>query len=131
MQTLDGVHVLLVDDDFDSREVMKMILGYQGALVVPAADAKSALAILATFKPDVFITDISMPDQDGTSLVREARENGRLDDVPTLAVSAFSPNDEPARNGEFDAYLQKPVDPNELCTTVQALAHRKKPPSQR
>jgi CheY-like chemotaxis protein len=130
MQPLDGIHVLLVEDHSDSRDIMKMVMEYQGALVVPAPNAKHALAILTTLTPDVLITDISMPGQDGVELVREARERGLLENVPTLAVSAFSPNDKRAREAGFDAYLQKPVDPNQLCTTVQALAHRRKLPGQ-
>ena len=129
IQTLDGVHVLLVEDHADSRDIMRMVMEYQGAVVVPVADAKSALAALTTLKPDVLVTDISMPEQDGIALIREARERGILDGVPTLAVSAFAPNDERARGAGFDAYLRKPPDPNELCSTVQALAQRKKPPT--
>jgi len=129
MQTLDGIHVLLVEDDGDSREIMKIVMEYQGALVLSVPDAESALAAMTTLKPDVLVTDISMPDRDGIVLIREARERGVLDGVPTLAVSALAPNHPRAKEGGFDAYLQKPVDPNELCGTVQALARRRKPPT--
>jgi CheY-like chemotaxis protein len=130
MQTLDGIHVLLVEDHSDSRDIMKMVMEYQGALVVPAPDAKTALRFLATLRPDVLVTDISMPGQDGVELLHEARARGVLDGVPTVAVSAFAPSDKRALEAGFDAYLQKPVDPNQLCTTVQALAHRRKLPGQ-
>jgi CheY-like chemotaxis protein len=129
MQTLDGIHVLLVEDHSDSREVMKMVMEYQGALVVPVPDANSALAVLATLKPDVLVTDIAMPEKTGIELVAEARNRGLLEGVPTLAVSAAL-SDKRAQPGTFDAYLQKPVDPTQLCTTVQALARRRRPPSQ-
>lgn len=129
-QTLDGVHVLLVEDDEDCREVMQLIMEYQGALVVPAHDAEAGLAVMATMKPDVLVTDINMPPGDGGIwLLREGRQRGFLEDVPVLAVSALA--DERLREAGFDAYLLKPVDPNELCSTVQALARRRTPPSQR
>lgn len=126
MQTLDGVHILLVDDDPDSREVMKLVMEYQGGLVVAVANTKTALAVLATMKPDALVTDIAMPEEDGFALVREARQRGVLDGVPTLALTAFTFSQAQVREAGFDAYLRKPVDPNKLCTTVQELVRRRR-----
>ena len=125
MQTLDGVHLLLVEDDPDSREIMKLVMEYQGALVLAVPDAKAALAVLAAMRPDALVTDISMPQQDGVDLVREARQHGLLEQVPTLAVTAFSFSEAQLRDAGFDAYLRKPVDPNKLCQTVQELVRRR------
>lgn len=122
--------MLLVEDHTDSRDIMKMVMEYQGALVVPAPDATTALSYLTTLKPDVLVTDISMPGQDGIELLREARARGLVEGLLTLAVSASAANAQRAREAGFDAYLQKPVEPNQLCTTVQALARRRKPPGQ-
>jgi CheY-like chemotaxis protein len=106
MQALSGGHVLLVEDHADSRDIMKVVMEYQGALVVPVPDAKSALAAMRTLKPDVLVTDISMPEEDGIALIREAREEGILEGVPTLAVSAFSPNDNRAREEGVAAVIR-------------------------
>jgi CheY-like chemotaxis protein len=128
-QTLDGIHVLLVEDDADAREVMKLIMEYQGALVVDVDDAKSALAIMATMRPDVLVTDISMPEHDGLWLVEQVRERDDLEDVPILAVTALQLGAQQIEKNGFNAYLRKPIDPNALCTTVQALARRRPPPN--
>ena len=130
MQTLDGIHILLVQDEPDNREVMKLVMEYQGGFVVAVPDAESALAVLATMKPDALITDLSMPKQDGAAFVEDARQRGLLDGVPTLAVTAFTFSKAQLRELGFDAYLRKPVDPNGLCTTVQALARRRPVPGQ-
>jgi CheY-like chemotaxis protein len=126
MQPLAGIHVVLVEDDPDARTVMQLIMEYQGALVLPAGDSKSALEMLATVKPDVLVSDISMPDHDGFWLLNEARRLGRLTGVPTLAVTALDLDPAELRDGGFDAGLRKPVDPNALCNSVQALARGRK-----
>ena len=119
---LEGLHVVLVEDNADTRNVMNLVMGYQGALVVDATDAKIALELLAKMKPNVLVLDINMPDHDGIWLVREARQLGYLEDVPTLAVSALDPASEHVRGAGFDAYLRKPVEPDELCLTVHRIA---------
>ena len=129
MQPLTGIHVLLVDDDPDAREIMQLVMEYQGALVLGAPDAKSALGQLATLKPDVLVSDINMPGHDGFWLLEEARRLDRLDGVPTLAVTALALTPQQLKEAGFNAYLRKPVDPNELCNTVQALARRRNPPT--
>jgi CheY-like chemotaxis protein len=127
-QTLDGVHLLLVEDDMDARDVMKLVMEYQGALVVAVEDAKSALSIMTTIRPDVLVTDINMPEHDGVWLIEQARERGCLGTVPILAVTALDLAPHQIETSGFSAYLRKPVDPNTLCTTVQALARRRPPP---
>ena len=129
-KTLDGVHVLRVEDNADAAEVMKMVMEYQGGLVITAADAKTtALGILRGLRPDVLVTDVGLPDQDGITLVREARQLGLLNGAPVLAVTALDLSSDAMKAAGFDAYLRKPVEPNRLCGTVQSLAaqHRQKP----
>ena len=132
MQTLDGVHVLLVDDNADTLELFTKVMTYQGALVIPVTNAKAALNTLTALRADVLITDITMPEHDGFWLLREARNQGVLKGIPVLAVTALGPQH--ARRLDeagFDAHLFKPVDPNELCTTVQALARGRKEVAER
>jgi CheY-like chemotaxis protein len=76
---LNGIQVLLVDDDEDLLEIMQLILESQGALVISTSNAEAALAALATMKPDVLALDIRMPRRDGWSLLNEARSRGHLE----------------------------------------------------
>ena len=126
MQPLAGVHVLLVDDDDDSRDIMRTIMEYQGALVIVATSAKAALIVMETMKPDVLVSDINMPEHDGFWLLGEAHKRGWLDGVATLAVTALDFTAQQMTDAGFDSYLRKPVDPNMLCNTVQALARGRK-----
>ena len=105
---------------------MKLIMEYQGALVITASDAKAALAVLATMKPDVLVSDITMPGHDGWWLLREARSRGHLDGTPALAITALDVGPEQLADGGFEDYLRKPIDPQALCNTVQSLARGRK-----
>ena len=126
MHPLSGLHVLLVEDEEDARAVMKMVMEYQGALVMTASEAEAALSIMDTVKPDVLISDISMPGHDGWWLIREARRLGKLDGTPALAVTALELKPQQITDAGFQAYLRKPVDPQDLCNTVQMLARGRK-----
>ena len=120
-RTLDGVHILLVEDNADASEVMKMVLESQGGLVMTSSYAMTALGFLARLRPDVLLTDVGLPDVDGIGLVREARTRGLLESVPVLAVTAVEMGQRDVDAAGFDAYLRKPVEANRLCETVQAL----------
>jgi CheY-like chemotaxis protein len=124
---LDGLRVVLVDDDEDVRDVIQIIMEGQGARVVPAADAETALAVLESMTPDILVSDIRMPRHDGWWLVNQARSQGFLDGVPTLAVTGFDVTLQQLDARTFDEYLRKPVDAHHLCMTVRRLA-RDRPP---
>jgi CheY-like chemotaxis protein len=83
---------------------------------------------METMKPDVLVSDITMPEYDGFWLLREARRRRWLDGVATLATTALELRPQQITDGGFDSYLRKPVDPNELCDTVQRLARGRKEP---
>jgi CheY-like chemotaxis protein len=123
---LDGLRVVLVEDDADVRDVLQMTMEARGAQVVTAADADMALAVLARMTPDILVSDIRMPRHDGWWLVREARGRGHLDGVPTLAVTGFDVKLQQMDASGFDEYLRKPVDADHLCRTVQRLARDRK-----
>jgi CheY-like chemotaxis protein len=119
---LVGVHVLVVDDDDDSRELTRTILGYCGALVTVVASAMEAMHVLERITPDVLLTDISMPGHDGYWLISAVRklppeEGGR---IPAVAVTAHGRLHGPDRTlaAGFQAHVQKPIDPWELCRTL-------------
>jgi signal transduction histidine kinase/CheY-like chemotaxis protein len=92
---LDGVHVLVVDDDADAREVLMRLLERVGAVVVTADSAPAAVAALANARPDVLISDLGMPDQDGFDLIRQLRDDGHdAQDLPAVALTAFVQKDD-------------------------------------
>ena len=123
---LDGVCVLLVDDEADAREMMAAALETCGATVVAAASARDALQALGRVPVDVLLADIAMPEQDGYELIREIRSarTGRTAAVPAAAVTAHARDDERQRAlaAGFQMHLAKPIDPATLAHAVAALA---------
>ncbi|HEY2932309.1 MAG TPA: response regulator [Acidobacteriota bacterium] len=125
---LNGVRIVVVDDELDCRELLGFILRDQGADVKIAASASEALKLFAQHKPDLLLVDIAMPGEDGYSLVRKVRSlapaAGGL--VPAVAVTAFSrPQDRVlAQSAGFQAHAAKPVDPDKLLNLVASLTGR-------
>ncbi len=123
---LDGIRVLVVDDELDSREVMAHTLEDCGASVSLAGNAREALEILEQAEMDVLLADIAMPDQDGYSLIRQIRSSpaGRIATIPAAAVTAHARDEErrQALAAGFHLHLAKPFEPGQLMRTVQALA---------
>jgi signal transduction histidine kinase/ActR/RegA family two-component response regulator len=119
---LQGVRVLTVDDNFDTRELVATILEQQGAEVSSAVSAKAALALLREELPDILICDISMPGDDGYELLRTIRSRPRNagGNLPAIALTASARQEdrERALQAGFDAYLAKPVEPGELIHVV-------------
>jgi signal transduction histidine kinase/DNA-binding response OmpR family regulator len=123
---LDGINVLLVDDDDDGRELMAQALIAHGADVMPVSSAKMALDELRRARPHVLVSDIAMPDIDGYELIRCVRALPATDGgaTPALAVTAHAGKDVPARALEsgYDRYAAKPMDIENFISTVAALA---------
>jgi DNA-binding response OmpR family regulator len=119
---LEGIQVLLVDDDEDLLAVMQLILESQGALVITTSTAEAALDTLSTTKPDVLVLDIMMPHRDGWSLLNEARGRGDLDGVPVLAVTGLDLGRDQIEQAGLSGYLPKPMDAKALCLAVARLA---------
>jgi CheY-like chemotaxis protein len=119
---LANVKALLVDDDDDARDMLSALLGEEGARVQAANSTSAAIEAFSSFAPDVVISDIAMPEQDGYDLVRAIRaQEGRGDAVPIIALSAMTRNQDRvrAREAGFSEYLNKPVDREQL---IEALA---------
>ncbi len=123
--TLDGVRVLVVEDERDSRDLLSSVLALRGADVLSVGSAGEALAVLGRFRPDVVVSDIRMAGKDGYALVRELRARSRH--VRALALTAFvaAQDREQALAAGFHAHLAKPVDPGELIAAVAGLAGRR------
>ena len=127
-ELLVGVHVLVIDDNADARELLTTILEYAGAVVSVAATAEQAVRFFDHAVPDVLVSDISMPGHDGYWLIRELRARGvdRGGAVPAVAVTALSEHGpRQVLAAGFQAYLRKPVDPWELCRVVETLARQR------
>lgn len=124
---LDARHVLVVEDDADTRELVCTVLAECGAAVTSVGSASEALAALASSAPDLVLSDIGMPDEDGYSFVRRLRELGaeRGRYIPAIALTAYATlaAREQALAAGFDAHLAKPVQPADLArAAVQLLA---------
>jgi signal transduction histidine kinase/CheY-like chemotaxis protein len=123
---LNGHHVLVVDDNEDTRNVLATMLEAHGASVTTAASVADARHALATRLPDVLITDLAMPVEDGFGLLEYCRHNAdpRLQGLPILALTAYGGQQAHDRviAAGFDAYLAKPVEPLEVGRVVRELA---------
>ncbi|MEG4197866.1 ATP-binding protein [Microcoleus sp. Pol12A5] len=129
--TLEGLQILVVEDEADALDLLSTILEKYGAEVMAVASVKEALTIIETAtdrKPDVLVSDIGMPDEDGYSLIRklrqlEAQRGGRL---PAIALTAYARNDDrqQALLAGFQMHLTKPVDAAELVAVVASLTGR-------
>jgi signal transduction histidine kinase/ActR/RegA family two-component response regulator len=125
---LDGLRVLIVDDERETRECLQVALEQYGAVVVGVGTAAEALAILDGQGIDVLVSDLAMPGEDGYSLIRKvrARPGDRCASIPAAALSAHVRVEEKADAvlAGFDLHLSKPIDPVALAATVQGLAAR-------
>ncbi|HEU4411709.1 MAG TPA: ATP-binding protein, partial [Polyangiaceae bacterium] len=122
---LVGLRVLAVDDDPDALELMRAILEGHGARVETAASAADAFEAFRHSAPDLLVSDIGMPDEDGYALIRKVRalppdEGGR---VPAIALTAFTRADDRARalSAGFRAHVAKPIEPDELTGVIASL----------
>ena len=127
IRPLDGVRLLVVEDDTDSREMLCMLLERFGATCETAPDAATARAKLTgAWLPDVVISDISLPDEDGYSLSRWVRERpSPLPPPPFIAFTAMSDRAATEAAG-FVAHVMKPIDIPRLLEAIQAVLASKR-----
>lgn len=127
-QVLQNLKVLVVDDDLYSRHLVRKILGDTGAVVIDASNAKDAIVNVKKENPDVILSDIGMPDVSGYDFIREVRtiETSLGHHIPSAALSAYVSQEDRNRSiaAGFDVHLSKPIEPNELISTVAKLAGR-------
>lgn len=130
VERLDGIKVLAVDDEPDTRELIKTGLENYGAEVTVAESADQALKAVKLIKPDILISDIGMPNQDGYDLMRMLRalapnEGGR---IPAIALTAYARVEDRLRalRSGYQMHVPKPVELAELITVVDSLVNRSK-----
>lgn len=122
--TLDGLPILVVDDDTDNLILMTFILEHSGAKVMTASSAIEALEVIQKFELRLLIADISMPKVDGYSLMRKVRNlNSPQRGIPAMAVSAIATEEGRtfAFASGFQSYLIKPVDPDDFVAKIIKL----------
>ncbi|MFN9554764.1 MAG: ATP-binding protein, partial [Dolichospermum sp.] len=123
--TIDGVKVLVVDDNVDVREFLVFALEEYGAVVMTADSVREALKCLQQFPADIFITDIGMPEENGYNLLNQIRslESTQKRQIPAIALTGYTANEVIAQvlNAGFQKYLPKPIDVFELITAIYEL----------
>jgi PAS domain S-box-containing protein len=134
---LRGLRVLVVDDEEDARRLVGAILQDCGCEVTLASSVEEALARIAELKPDVLLSDIGMPEEDGYDLIEKVRAlpPERGGDVPAAALTAYARPEDRRRmlNAGYSIHLAKPIEPAELVavvTTLTRFSHRSEPPPQ-
>jgi signal transduction histidine kinase len=125
---LDGVRVILVEDEADTRESLISALRLYGAEVAGYSEATAALRAVEAQPPDVLLSDIGMPGEDGYTLIRHVRawEAPRGSRLPAVALTAYARGEDGAEalQAGFDAHVHKPIEPTDLARIVQRLAGR-------
>jgi len=124
---LEGIRVLLVDDEADARRLLERVLQHAGAKVLLASSAREALDILSKITPTVMVSDLGMPEEDGLDLIRQVRGRGlHPSNLPAVALTAFASKDaeRAALAAGFQVHVSKPVDPNDLTAVIATLTGR-------
>ncbi len=120
-----GLMVLLVDDEEDAREALRLILQQNGMLVTTASSAREAYELVERLPPDILLSDIAMPGEDGLSLIRRVRmlPFDRGGQVPAIALSAYAGAEDrrKALLAGFQRHMSKPVDPAHLLAAIAAM----------
>ena len=114
--------VLLVEDDPALRRYLEVVLERAGYTVIPAGDGLEAMKALLAAQVDVVVTDALMPNLDGYELCRFVRNSEHLAHLPIILLSALDPRNTTDESEQVDAFLAKPVSPEDLLTTITSLA---------
>ncbi len=126
---LNGLHLLIVDDEQDARELLTTVLTGTGAKVTAVGSVAEAVEKLQLIKPDVLVSDIEMPGEDGYSLIRTVRslELAEVRSTPAIALTAQARFSDRMRalSAGFQMHVPKPVEPAELITLIANLCHRR------
>ena len=128
LPSLAGLRVLLVDDEPDAREMIAAILGEAGAEIALAESAHQAIEMLTQWKPDVLISDIGMPVEDGYELIRKVRTLSPAagGQVPAIALTAYARTQDRLKvlSSGYQMHVPKPVEPIELATVIASVTRR-------
>jgi signal transduction histidine kinase len=124
---LSGLRVLIIDDEPDAREMVSRVLTLAGAQVIQTESVVEALAAFAKHRPELIISDIAMPDQDGYDLIRQIRELSPAEGghVPAIALTAYAREEDRARAmaAGFGMHVAKPIEPADLIGAAYELSN--------
>lgn len=126
---LEGLRILIVDDHADTRDMISLVLEMNGAEVRAADTAATAFEILKDWNPDVLVSDLGMPDEDGYDLIGKVRglsaEEGG--DIPALALTGYASTEEGERTAKagYQLHMAKPVEPDRLVSAIGRLTKKK------
>ncbi|HZI03170.1 MAG TPA: response regulator, partial [Archangium sp.] len=128
---LEGLHILVVDDEADTRELLRALLEGCKARITLAASTQEALQVLRRESVDLLVSDIGMPGEDGYSLIRQVRAlpQGKAGRLPTVALTAYARVEDRMRAllSGFQSHVPKPVEPLELLAVLASLSGRSGP----
>ncbi|PIG93978.1 PAS domain S-box protein [Gloeocapsopsis sp. IPPAS B-1203] len=125
---ITGLKVLVVDDEADARELLKIMLEQAGANVTAVSSVSEAINLIEQLQPDILLSDIGMPEEDGYSLIQKTKHlktrSGKQ--IPAAAITAYARAEDQAKalQAGFQTHLTKPIDPVQLMTVVKTLAER-------
>src|SRR5215472_15666427 len=123
---LAGIRILVVEDDDDTRELLKLLLESQGGAVMATATVPEALTAYDQSRPNVLVADIGMPDYNGYTLIGRvrARDRERGSIVPAIALTAFTTaiDRDTVLSAGFQVHMPKPFEPNRLISVIADLA---------
>jgi signal transduction histidine kinase/DNA-binding response OmpR family regulator len=124
---LDGLRILVVDDEADTRELILTVLRQCGAEVRGSESADEALVMFGEWSPDLLISDIGLPGEDGYSLLKKVRESEQeFSQIPAVALTAYASAEDRERvlSAGFKMHIAKPIEPEELLTIIANVAGR-------
>ena len=129
LPSLSGLTLLIVEDEIDAREMLTLILEQCGAKIVSADSVKQAFILYEQYQPDILISDISMPNEDGYTLIRQIRSH-KTDktNIPAIALTAYAREEDKQRALEagFNLHLSKPIEPLQLIKLLSQFVPQKK-----
>lgn len=123
-RTLAGRTVLVIEDDKDSRDLLREILASLQAEVLTARNVAEAEREVRFCRPHLIVSDIRLPDGTGIDFLRWLRTQPRGARIPSIAITAWGDHFPPQAAGDFDAYMKKPLDFDRFSTVAVALAYR-------
>ncbi len=115
--------ILIVDDELDNRELLQIVLGWDGFLTSMAGSGEEALASVADLAPDLVLLDLMMPGLDGCEVTAQMKANPATKDIPVVIVSAIddrATRTRVLRAGAID-FITKPIDRSDLCRRVREI----------
>jgi CheY-like chemotaxis protein len=128
-ELLNGIRVLVVDDEPDSRDLLATILTRCGSDVRCSESAAEAMKAFKEWNPDLLVSDIGMPNEDGYSLIRKVRKlkSRRARKIPAVALTAYATDEDrlEALSAGFQIHVAKPIEPENFITSLAAVLDRK------